>query len=303
MTRRVRSPSPWGLAVAGALLWAVAVPRDAAGTGSRPPGLAELDVAVDEGRLTLDLQGARLGEVLRTIAEQAGIRVSVEGEADRLISAAFAGVPLDEGVARLTRGGSLVLIYAATGNGPGQARLAEVRVYGGSGRATRAAASAPAPAAAPGRPVPKSAREERAERLEAVASLPRLGQDAAVAGLSHVLAEETDAAVRARAVWALGRVKGAPAVGVIETALGDPDLSVRLPAVQVLRRVAGAGSVPTLGRLVASDPDPSVRRAAAFALAALRTPDALHALVPALSDPSEMVRQAAQAANRSMRQP
>lgn len=89
-----------------------------------------LYVVVQEGRLSVDLQEADLGEVLTQVGRQAGIRISSGPSAGKRVSARFASVELEEGLRRLLRLASLshIFLYA---NGPGgTVTISEVRVLG-----------------------------------------------------------------------------------------------------------------------------------------------------------------------------
>jgi hypothetical protein len=89
-----------------------------------------LDVVVQEGLLSVDLQEADLGEVLTQIGRQAGIRISSGPSSGKKVSARFASVELEEGLHRLLRLASLshIFLYA---NGPGgTVTISEVRVLG-----------------------------------------------------------------------------------------------------------------------------------------------------------------------------
>lgn len=89
-----------------------------------------LYVVVQEGRLSVDLQEADLGEVLTQVGRQAGIRISSGPSSGKRVSARFASVELEEGLRRLLRLASLshIFLYA---NGPGgTVTISEVRVLG-----------------------------------------------------------------------------------------------------------------------------------------------------------------------------
>jgi hypothetical protein len=105
-------------------------------------------VMVEEGRLSVDVQVADLGEVLAQIRQQAGIRISAGPNAGKRISAQFAGVELEEGLRRLLRLASLNHLFLY-GPGPaGTVAITEVRVLGeGSAEPPR-----PSPVAEPGVP-------------------------------------------------------------------------------------------------------------------------------------------------------
>jgi type II secretory pathway component GspD/PulD (secretin) len=89
-----------------------------------------LDVVVQAGRLSVNLQEADLAEVLAQIGRQAGIRISSGPSSGKRVSARFASVELEEGLRRLLRLASLshIFLYA---NGPGgTVSISEVRVLG-----------------------------------------------------------------------------------------------------------------------------------------------------------------------------
>ena len=87
-------------------------------------------VAVHDGQLSVDLREAPVREVLAAIGQQAGLRVHVDGAANRTVNAQFTDVELDQGLRRLLRAASLsyALLYA---QGPAaMVVLQEVRVFG-----------------------------------------------------------------------------------------------------------------------------------------------------------------------------
>ena len=99
--------------------------------GTRQRSAAKgLYVGVQEGRLSVDVQEADLGEVLTQVGRQAGIRISSSPSSGKRVSARFASVELEEGLRRLLRLASLshIFLYA---NGPGgTVTISEVRVLG-----------------------------------------------------------------------------------------------------------------------------------------------------------------------------
>jgi hypothetical protein len=99
--------------------------------GTRQRSAAKgLNIVVQEGRLSVDLQEEDLGEVLTQVGRQAGIRISSGPSSGKRVSARFASVELEEGLRRLLRLASLshIFLYA---NGPGgTVTISEVRVLG-----------------------------------------------------------------------------------------------------------------------------------------------------------------------------
>jgi hypothetical protein len=89
-----------------------------------------LDVAVHEGRLSLDLQEADMEEVLAQIGRQAGIRISPGPSSGKRVSARFSGVELEEGIRRLLRSVSLSHIFMYARKSAGSVTISEVRVLG-----------------------------------------------------------------------------------------------------------------------------------------------------------------------------
>jgi HEAT repeats len=261
---------------------------------------AVIEVGIQDGWLTVDLRRAPLAAVLRMIGDRAGLRVRLHGELGGPITAAFTALALDQGIRRLIRGHSFALTYAPSRDGAGQPVLTEVRVYGAAaadGAAVRMGATGPPrPEPSAAAMVEAVAEQERAERMEGVATLAQLGDAASVPALAQVLATEPDAFVRAKAVRVLGHVGGEPALATLATALADPERAVRLQAIQAFGKVAGAGADATLAAVVANDRDPVVRRQAVQTLATLGTPEASRALGVAAADPSALVRQAVPAA-------
>ena len=233
-----------------------------------------------EGRLSVNVRDAPLADVLRLIGQKADLKVNLDGQLRTPITGTFAGVPLEAGIRRLTRGYSSSFAYDPPPH-PGQgARFSEIWVIG------------------PDPPAPTDPRA-RAARLASVDGLGRRRDDGAIAELSRILAQDPDPTVRARAARALMRARDARATPGLTAALGDQQPSVRIQAIHALRSVDGERSAETLGRVLASDPDPSVRRTAAWVLASLRDAAAESALRTAMSadgDPS--VRRAAAEALR-----
>jgi hypothetical protein len=96
-------------------------------SGRAAPGL---DVRVHDGRLSVNVQAADLGEVLAQIGRQASIKISAGPSAGKRVSARFAGVVLEEGIRRLLRLASLSHLFLYAPGPGGSVVLAEVRVWG-----------------------------------------------------------------------------------------------------------------------------------------------------------------------------
>ncbi|MDA2932405.1 S8 family serine peptidase [Nitrospinae bacterium AH-259-F20] len=201
---------------------------------------SEIQVAIEQGLLTLAVRNAPLADVLRAIADQAGFKVIVNSDLSTPVTDSFAGVPVDKAVRRLVGNTSMVMIYAPPRGEAGPMHLVEVRLY--SAPETRVAATKGPPAA--NLYLPDLARKEQ---------------------LAQVLAKDEDSIVRGRAAEALGNFRGEQAAAALATALADEDSSVRIQASGALRKVGAEGESVALGEVLMGDPDPKVREQPEYA--------------------------------------
>jgi hypothetical protein len=114
------------LLVPGVRPWAGAAPPKDLSVQRRAP---RLQVAVHQGRLSVDLWEANLGEVLAQIHQQAGISISVSPGPEHTVSVQFTDVALDQGLRRVLQlaSRSYAMRYAP---GPtGEVTLQEVQVF------------------------------------------------------------------------------------------------------------------------------------------------------------------------------
>jgi len=105
-----------------------------------------------------------------------------------------------------------------------------------------------------------------------------------------------DAGVRAAAVTAWRDMLGQKTAQPVVALLGDRDANVRAHAAGVIGGMTEQGGRAALEGLVASDPDPTVRRNAAWALGQLGNGASRAVLLTATTDPSSIVRGVARAA-------
>jgi hypothetical protein len=89
-----------------------------------------LQVVVQDGRLSVDVQEADLGEVLAQIGRQASIRISSGPSSGKRVSARFADVELEEGLRRLLRLASLSHSFLYAKGPAGTVTISELRVLG-----------------------------------------------------------------------------------------------------------------------------------------------------------------------------
>jgi hypothetical protein len=114
------------LLVPGVRPWAGAAPPKDISVQRRAP---RLQVAVHQGRLSVDLWEADLGEVLAQIHQQAGISIRVSPGPEHTVSVQFTAVALDQGLRRVLQlaSRSYAMRYAP---GPtGEVTLQEVQVF------------------------------------------------------------------------------------------------------------------------------------------------------------------------------
>jgi hypothetical protein len=134
-----------------------------------------LQVVVQEGRLSVDVQEADLGEVLAHIGRQANIRMVAGPSAGKRVSARFAGVELEDGLRRLLRLASLSHVFLHAQGPAGTVVIAEVRVLGPGQDASPRQSTVTEPGLQenepnPGPPVRKARRQARTGAARPVGS-------------------------------------------------------------------------------------------------------------------------------------
>jgi hypothetical protein len=150
----------WG-GVASLLVILLLVPIARPGAGA-----PYLQVAVHQGRLSVNLWEADLGEVLAQIHQQAGISVRVSASPEQTVSVQFTDVALDQGLRRVLQlaSRSYAMRY---GLGPtGEVTLQEVQVFAeapaGDQRPARAAHAREKPRAEVGQRFVDAMRQRQA---------------------------------------------------------------------------------------------------------------------------------------------
>ncbi len=296
-SRRARRATRLGLGYALTLGTALLLLSGQAAAHEEPG--SGVSASVTDGNLTLESHGAPRGEVLRTIASEAGFRVNRTDELREPVDVSVSAVPVDRAVVRLIQGLSAVLVYAAPAS-QGQQRLHEVNLLGSG--ASEGADLAMAPASAPTEVDAEdlwfelTATGDTNARLRTVRALTGRADPQSVDVLALALEKDEDPVVRRAVVGGLGKLRVPRARAALTGALGDEDPHVRRRAVDALARTWGTDAVGPLGRALAESPDMALRRLAAINLGRIGGPEALDALLKAQSDPEPGVRQAAAAA-------
>jgi HEAT repeat protein len=122
-------------------------------------------------------------------------------------------------------------------------------------------------------------------RVAALEALGSIGGARAVAIIAPWAENDNDDLARA-ALNALGLIGHPDALSPLQAALRSPLLNRRIDAVQALGKRGGIGAVGALQWVVAADSDSQVAKSAIEALARLRTPEGIAALVALTSDPT-----------------
>jgi hypothetical protein len=77
--------------------------------------LMQSAVTIDGGKLSVSLKEARIHDVMEAIARQSGIQIIFVGQAAQAtLTEFFSGLPLEDGLRRLLRGESYLLMYSET---------------------------------------------------------------------------------------------------------------------------------------------------------------------------------------------
>ena len=235
-------------------------------------------VVIEEGRVTVDAHDADLADVLSDLGARARVGLKISGPLGR-VTTTFTAMSVEQAFRRLVQDHELMLIYGAL---PGEGVRAEL---------IQADVFASTPSAARVRAASEMLGRQRAGLLAEIERLARSrNAERGAPRLAELLGTAPDANVRARAASALAALGGPLSRTALARALGDSAPDVRVQAVRALRSVDGAGAISALGRVLLSDPDSTVRRAAAQMLGSLQDPAATSALTAAVQDTDALVR-------------
>ena len=272
-----------------------------------PAAAVDLTVTVTEGRLSVRVGEAPLDAVLEAIAAQTDVAITIRGDPGMVRPQAFADLPIEAGIRRLTGERGLMMFFRPADQRGGPGRLQQVRVYGDLASDDLTLSQRPLtrtlvrlgkepPAAPPPPDYEELATKGKAERLGAIRGLARQQDEAAIQVLGSVLAHDPDHTVRRIAATALGNIGGDAAAAALEPALADRDVEVRIQAMRGLHVIEGEAGAAVLGELALGDADPALRRQAVHLLATLRGDQARATIELAASDPDDAVRKAAEEA-------
>lgn len=258
-----------------ALLFASLAPAIAATPVAQP------EVKVRDGRLTVNTHAAPLSEVLKAIAQQAGIKLTVWGNPGSVSVGGFVDVPLVDGIQRLVAAtGSSLLMEFSDGDNLSALRVEAVWVMG------------PPASTDAGQPE-RTADDQKQIQLGVLAwdydngeaALPNYhsrittirelaGQcdhDGTIA-LLHVLTSDPEPQVRRALIKSLADLPSGSSCGLIEQGLLDEDAAVRIETLRAKAQAQGDEGFPTdvFISVFENDMDADVR---AFAMQMLNTHD------------------------------
>lgn len=262
MRRRFKAVSL--LVVLGIVLGAPPVSAQAADDAAR-----NLAVSVDNGLVSVDIGRVPIADVLRSIAEQAGIEIIVRGDPGTATAQRFSGLTLEKSIGRLLqnrKGVGMTIVYEPAAAGQSRGIPIRVVVFATS-RPTDARASLTASGGETVASTPATLADRATLRAE-IRVLARQGDAAAAQRLAQILAQSDDAAVRRQAAEALGKFPNSEAArSALIDALWDPNWRARMASFNALARVGGDGIAPAFRQVLATADDPRSRRMAALLLA------------------------------------
>jgi HEAT repeats len=244
---RVSNPKNcwWWYALAGLAMVVAAFGRDVRAGDVPPHPGAVAHVVVESGRLSVDVHDAGLAEVLQAVGRHAGVKVVVRGNLDTRVTQSFTHLPLDQGIQRLARGHSVVLIYRPSSQIVDNGVLIEAWVIVSSGEVavgSRQTVQAESSASSAPRyePRPELMRAlkdwEPEVRLQAIQEVVSDQGVYAIQVLSGVVTEDPSPHVRRAAVRLLGSMNTDEARQALGVAMGDGDPRVREAATRASAR-------------------------------------------------------------------
>jgi hypothetical protein len=256
-----------------------------------------------DDRLTVDVEGARLTDVLQEIAEQSGFTLEgYEANIDR-ITIRFDGRPLDEGLRLVLRNQSYALKHSLVAPRDGrsvESRLAVLRMFPSRGAGQNEGIDA-----AQGKDlvgddtvdVPLlltvlASGEDPVDREDAAWALGESGLAEVVAPLRQLGLADANEDVREAAIGALGAIGGDEAIHALTVALHDDSAELREEAITALAEVGGDAAAQALA-VALHDDSTELRVEAIAALAEVGGAAAVESLAVALRDDDPDVREEA----------
>lgn len=280
-----------------ALLLMTAAPCFGAEGGPPLPGTvpaAVAAVAVEDSLLSLRVRNMPLKELLRQVAAQAGVEITVHGPAELPVSAEFSGTALEDGLKRIAPDFNIILTYAAEKKGQDKPAVEKIVLHSKTAAPSNApplvlsAASTPSPPPAAAVPRPRPAVPSGPLPVD-----DELEEEEHSPEYFAKLMKSPDAALREEALgYFAGMEDGGGITQVSEMLINDSSEDIRRTAAEVLADLGGKQTVPALGKALA-DKSSEVRSMAVYSLGQIGGTEAVALIKKAMNDASEEVRNAA----------
>ena len=250
-----------GIVVGANMLALASAAQVAAGDQTQ---LQQIEVAVRDGRLTLQASNALIDEVIRSIGAQAGFETVTYGAPKIRINRSISEMPLVMAVRQLLKGVSNSMHFE---EGPSP-RLIQISLYATSELDNQIET----PHVETGTVMTRGLNSARIDEFEALHSRAATGDAEAVMQLAALLLDDSDPAVRARAAVILGEIGDAAAVAVLETGTQDVEQFVRIRSIRALATIRNDQSSQVLADLLFNHSDSRTRLLAVWALKQQATP-------------------------------
>uniref|UniRef100_UPI003AA8C9BE HEAT repeat domain-containing protein n=1 Tax=Candidatus Electronema sp. TJ TaxID=3401573 RepID=UPI003AA8C9BE len=274
-----------------------------AADGTMPPAGAApaAGVAVEDSLLSLRVRNMPLKELLRQVAAQAGVEITVHGPADMPVSAEFSRAVLEDGFKRIAPDFNIVFTYGADATRADKSKMEKIALH------SRAATPGNAPplvfSAASAAPIPPSSTPVPSAQIQTPPDQPpsdaepeeEMGEEQSPEYFAELM-KSPDNALREEALGYFAGVEAGGGVAqVSEMLINDSSEDIRRTAAEVLAGIGGKQAVPALGKAL-DDKSSEVRSMALYSLGQIGSPEAVALIKKAKNDASEEVRNAAAAA-------
>jgi hypothetical protein len=188
----------------------------------------------DDGRLTVDLGEVPLSNVLAQIAKDANAELEIRGDVARVRPQTFAGLPMTEGIRRLTGRNSSILWFGPADDGGSAPHLRRIVVINRQAGAEMTNRADNISLRAAGRTIPRTSRPAASGgSFTAVTRVP-----------SYVSFAKLDRQTRLYAIAQLARSGGAGRNVLIRIAAVEKDVAIRQAAVAALAQPEPRGRSP-----------------------------------------------------------
>ncbi len=116
----------WAALAAAALCQPVSALAQA---GSDTGSVSGLDIALADGRLTMNVRDAPLSQVLRAIAAKGGFALDIAGQLDPKVSASFENVPIERALRRIAGRSSYIIELVPATSSDAPHRIGKLSVF------------------------------------------------------------------------------------------------------------------------------------------------------------------------------